>query len=119
MTKTEIKRHLREVQIELARERQRTHAKKRAWLRYRLELDDEDLAKLADIIKRGRAKYVRRHSRNATEWLAFCRGWEVRVLYDIVSHQIGTFLPIIGTTRPTRHKRRKRSRKRRGRLKGK
>lgn len=73
---------------------EREHAKKRAFERYGLILNREDLMIIADLIRQNKACLIYRSSRRITVWQLSYKSTEVVLVYDKFRHEIVTFLPL-------------------------
>jgi len=71
----------------------RIHAKRQAQLRYNVALSSEDLSRMVNMIRDGRALFVVRKSLRVSCWKVFLEGREMVVLYDRQRKAIVTFLP--------------------------
>jgi len=69
------------------------HAKRQALLRYNVVLSSEDLSRLVNMIRRGRALLIARKSLRVSCWKVAMEGREMVVLYDKQRRAIVTFLP--------------------------
>lgn len=72
---------------------ERVHAKRRAFLRYHLEVDAQTRRRIVEAIWNQTATFIRRHSGRVTEWMVDMDGQTLRLLYDKSRQEIITFLP--------------------------
>lgn len=72
---------------------ERVHAKKRAFLRYHMEVDAQTRKRIVEAIWNQTARFIRRHSGRVTEWEVRMDGQTLRLLYDKSRQEIITFLP--------------------------
>ena len=75
--------------------RQQTrHAKRRAFERYKLDLNDSDLLSLAKDIQNGRATHIFKQSQRVSIFRMMCKNTDVQVVYDGQRKTIVTFIPL-------------------------
>lgn len=70
------------------------HVKRQAYERFGLKLTDEDLRRMANLIKAGKEVFVYRQSLIVTRWKITWKGLEMAAVYDTKRHAVRTVMPV-------------------------
>lgn len=68
------------------------HAKKRAWERFGLSLNNDNINDIVKVIQKNEAKFIDRESLRVSRWLLDVSGVTVVAVYDKTRKTIITFL---------------------------
>lgn len=72
----------------------KSHACKRALLRYELKLTQDDLDNIVKLIQNGKAQFIERSSNRRTIFNVNYNNKVVTIVYNSEKHKVITFLPI-------------------------